>query len=422
VRDIKPLLLKLLMAAAAPLAVGSAAPGQPVLLTIESWRHGDLAVWRDQLIPAFEKAHPGIKVVFSPTPPADYDKALESKLEKGSAGDLIACRPFDASLRLFRQGRLLRVDGLRGMSNFTPLSRLAWSSDDRSQTFCVPVASVVHGFVYNTDALRPLRLAPPNTWDEFEAVLKRLKADGRFIPLLMGTQDPGEAAIGYQNIGPNFHRGEAGRNALLAGAEKLTDPRWVEPWRAIARWRPYLGKGFEAQSHRDGQTLFLLGMGAIYPVGSWELVELEKRATFMLGAFKPPLRRKGDPCHVLDHPDIALGVNAKSPHPRQAKVFLEWVASAEFAELHSNALPGFFSLSGARVDLRSPLARQFLAWRGQCASTIRWTQHLLSRGRPNLEDALGRTGAEVVEGTLSPEEAAAQLQGFIVQPPQRKPR
>lgn len=420
-RDIKPLLLKLLMAAAAPLAVGSATPERPVLLTIESWRHGDLAVWRDQLIPAFEKAHPGIKVVFSPTPPADYDKALESKLEKGSAGDLIACRPFDASLRLFRQGRLLRVDGLRGMSNFTPLSRLAWSSDDRSQTFCVPVASVVHGFVYNTDALRPLRLAPPDTWDEFEAVLKRLKADGRFIPLLMGTRDPWEAAtLGYENIGPNFYRGEAGRAALLAGAEKLTDPPWVEPLRVLAGWRPFLGDGFQAQGRPDSRSLFLLGVGAIYPARSWELADLEKRAPFMLGAFKPPLRRKGDPCHVLDHPEIGLGANARSAHPRQAKVFLEWVASPEFAALYSNALPGFFSLSSAKVDVGNALAGQFLLWRDQCAPTVRWTQHLLSRDRSNLEDALGRASAAVVEGSLTPQAAAAHLEDFIQRP--RKPR
>lgn len=417
-RDIKPLLIKLSMVVGGLLAVGGAVPvPQPVTLTLESWRLGDLPAWRDKLIPAFEKSHPGIKVVFLPTAPQDYDQALESRLAKGTAGDLIACRPFDASHRLFQKGRLSRVDGLRGMANFTPLSRLAWSSDDRSQTFCVPVASVVHGFVYNTDALRLLRLPPPDTWDEFEAVLKRLKADGRFIPLLMGTQDPWEAAtLGYENIGPNFYRGEAGRAALLSGAEKLTDPSWVDPLRALAGWRPFLGDGFQAQGRPDSRSLFLLGMGAIYPARSWELADLEKRAPFALGAFRPPLRRKGDPCHVLDHPEIGLGANANSAHPRQAKAFLEWVASPEFAELYSNALPGFFSLSGAKVDVWDALARQFLLWRGQCAPTIRWTQHLLSRGRPNLEDALGRASAAVVEGTLTPQAAAAHLEDFIQRP------
>src|SRR4051812_5484146 len=50
-----------------------AAGAAPVTLKIESWRYDDLPVWRDKIIPAFEKAHPQIKLQFAPTPPADYD-------------------------------------------------------------------------------------------------------------------------------------------------------------------------------------------------------------------------------------------------------------------------------------------------------------------------------------------------------------
>ena len=43
--------------------------GEPVELTIESWRNDDLAIWEDQIIPAFEAQHPDIDVDFAPTPP-----------------------------------------------------------------------------------------------------------------------------------------------------------------------------------------------------------------------------------------------------------------------------------------------------------------------------------------------------------------
>src|SRR5262245_9284171 len=77
-------------------------PAGEVTLTIESWRNDDLPIWQDKIIPAFEKANPGIKVVFSPTAPTEYNAALNSKLDAGTAGDLITCRPFDASLELFK--------------------------------------------------------------------------------------------------------------------------------------------------------------------------------------------------------------------------------------------------------------------------------------------------------------------------------
>src|SRR5688572_24807114 len=82
----------------------SAAPGrhaERVELTIERWRNDDLAVWEDAIIPAFEEANPGITVTFAPTAPTEYNAALNSKLEGGSAGDLITCRPFDAAPELF---------------------------------------------------------------------------------------------------------------------------------------------------------------------------------------------------------------------------------------------------------------------------------------------------------------------------------
>jgi len=406
--------LKRIAATAVFACAGSAWPS-PVTLTIESWRYDDLPVWRDTLIPAFEKSHPGIRVVFAPTTPmGEYDGRLDAKFTAGKAGDLITCRPFDVSLKLFQQGRLLNLNELPGMGNFGLLAKLAWSTDDGSTTFCVPMASVMHGFIYNAAVFRALRLQPPTTWDEFFAALQRIKADGRYIPLIMGTKDGWEsAAMGYQNIGPNFYRGEEGRKALLAGTTKLTEVQWVAPFRVLAKWRPFLGEGFEAQTYPDSQNLFMLGLGAIYPAGSWEVSDFEKQAKFGLGVFMPPRERSGDPCFVSDHPDIALGINAKSPHADEAKRFLSWVASAEFASLYSNALPGFFSLNSVSVNVKSALAREFVGWRTRCASTIRPTYQLLSRGTPSLENEFWRAGAAVIEGSWTPEAASLHLQDVL---------
>jgi len=387
------------------------ASGAPVTLKLESWRYDDLPVWRDRIIPAFEARNPDIKVVFSPTPPAEYNAALDAKLAGSSAGDLITCRPFDDSLRLYQKGRLLPLNDLKGLGNFTPISRLAWSTDDGMTTFCVPMASVIHGFIYNADAFQRLNIKVPVTWDDFFLALERIRADGAYIPLVMGTKDRWETAtMGYQNIGPNYYRGEEGRKGLIAGTARLTDPEWIEPFRLLARWKPYLGEGFEAQTYPDSQNLFTLGRGAIYPAGSWELSDFNKQATFKLGVFPPPVARPGGKCYISDHPDIAMGVNAKSAHVAQAKIFLEWVASPEFAALYSNALPGFFSLNKSRGELNDSLARQFVCWRGKCESTIRPAAHMLSRGTPSLEDEFWITGAGVVNGTLTPEAAAQRLQ------------
>ena len=394
--------------------LGGAAQAQDVTLTIESWRNDDLTIWQDTIIPAFEAQNPGIKVVFAPSAPAEYNAALNSKLSAGSAGDLITCRPFDASLELYNQGHLADLSGLDSMANFSPVAKSAWQTDDAAATFCVPMASVIHGFIYNADAFEALGISVPTTNEEFYAALETIKADGTYIPMAMGTNDQWEAAtMGYNNIGPTFWKGEEGRLALIKGEQKLTDPEWVAPLTELAKWKDYLGDGFEAQTYPDSQNLFTLGRAAIYPAGSWEIAGFNTQAEFKMGAFAPPVQAAGDTCYISDHTDIAIGLNAASPNAEAAKLFLEWVGSPEFATMYANALPGFFSLNSTPVEMQDPLAQEFVSWRGKCESTIRSTYQILSRGTPNLENETWNASANVIRGSETPEDAAARLQAGL---------
>lgn len=404
-------LIKVLLLGTSLVAYAGIASAEDVTLTIESWRNDDLAIWKDKIIPAFEAKNPGIKVVFSPSAPTEYNAALNAKLDSGSAGDLIACRPFDASLELYKKGQLADLTSLPGMENFDSVAKSAWQTDDAKSTFCVPMASVIHGFIYNKDAFDKLGIKVPTTTAEFYAALDKIKADGTYIPLAMGTKDLWEAAtMGYQNIGPNYWKGEEGRLALIKGEQKLTDPQWVKPYEELAKWKPYLGDGFEAQSYPDSQNLFTLGRAAIYPAGSWEIGGFNTQAQFKMGAFPPPVEKAGDPCYISDHTDIGMGENAKTAHKAEADKFLSWMASPEFADLYANSLPGFFSLNKTPVKMTDPLAQEFVSWRGKCKSTIRSTYQILSRGNPNLENETWTESANVINGTDTPAQAAEKLQ------------
>jgi raffinose/stachyose/melibiose transport system substrate-binding protein len=129
-----------------------------------------------------------------------------------------------------------------------------------------------------------------------------------------------------------------------------------------------------------------------------------------MGAFKAPPPAGASDCYISDHTDIGIGLNAKSPNAADAKVFLDWVGSEEFANIFANSLPGFFPLSSAKVTLSDDVAQTFVGWRSECKSTIRNSYQILSRGTPNLENELWNVSAQVLNGTLTPEAAAAQLE------------
>src|SRR4029079_12913541 len=380
-------------------------------LTIESWRNDDADIWNNQIIPAFEKQHPDIKVTFNAMVPTEYNAALNSRLEGGTAGDLITCRPFDASLDLFNKGYLTSVNDVPGMENFPDSAKVAWQTDDGKTTFCVPMASVIHGFIYNKKIFDELKLTPPKTLDEFHALLDKIKADGKYTPIALSHTDQWEAAtMGFQNIGPNYWKGEDGRKGLIAGTQKFTDKAYVDTWTELAAGALYMGDGYQAQKYPDSQNLFTLGKAAIYPAGSWDITTFEKQSDFKFGAFPPPVVNAGDTYYISDHTDIALGMNAKSPNADAAKTFLSWVASADFADIYANALPGFFPLSNAKVTIKDPVAQEFVSWRGQCKSTISNSYQILSRGKPNLENELWNVTAQVMNGAMKPADAAAQIQ------------
>ena len=383
-------------------------------LVLESWRVDDKLLWETVLIPAFERKHPGIHLRFAATEPTDYDASLARRMATGSAGDLVACRPFDVSLALYRKGYLDKLNGKDGMQHFAPAALVAWQTDDARDTFCMPVASVIHGFLYNKRIFRKLGLKPPETEAEFFAVLDAVKASAAYAPLALGTADKWESSqTVFTSIGPNYWRGEEGRRALVAGKARFTDPQFVAAFAFGERIAPYLSLDAASQTYADSKTLFALGKAAIYPAGSWDLAFFNQSAGLDLGAFAPPVRKRGDLCRISDHMDIGIGINRTSRNKEEAYQLLAWLGSQEFADLLTNRLTGFFSLSNHLVGVRDPLARQMASWRKSCTTTFRINSQFLNRGHPNMESELWTVNAQVLNGRLSARDAAARIQqGF----------
>jgi raffinose/stachyose/melibiose transport system substrate-binding protein len=386
---------------------------QKTQLTIESWRNDDLKIWRDTLLPAFMKKHPDLEVVFSPTAPTEYNAVLDAKLKAGTAGDLVACRPFDKSLEIYNEGELVALNDLPGMENFSEVAKAAWSTDDGKITFAVPMASVIHGFFYNKAIFKELGLNVPTTEKEFLAVLEKIKSNGKYIPLVMGTKDQWESAtMGYQNIGPTLWDGETGRKALIKGTAKYNEGGFLTAFEALAKWKSYLAPGYQALAYPDSQNLFAQGRGAIYPAGSWDIgVFRQMNPKLDFGAFKPYAFEEKTKATIDDHPDIALGLNAASKNKEAARTLLSWIASTDFAQLYANALPGFFPLANGQYTLNDPVAQEFVNWRKENPASFRCSYQILSRNaNPNNENDLWNACAQILNGTETPKQAADGVQ------------
>ena len=401
----------LLVVVALALPIGGARAQSKVTLTLGSWRTEDIDGY-GKILAIFNKAHPDIEVKFEPTLNTEYDAQLRTALEGGKGPDLITCRPFDRSLLNYQAGFLTNIKDLPGLEHYTDVGKSAWSTDNKDAIFCVPMASVIHGFIYNKDIFDKVGVKPPRTETEFFAMLDKIKAAG-ITPLDITTKDSWTTAtMGYENIGVNYWDGENGRLALVQGKAKVTDAAYVDPLKSLNRWSAYLPDGHESIGYADAQQLFPLGKAAIYPSGSWEIPLFESLANFKMGAFMPYLPDKADPknCWIDDHVDIAIGMNSKSAHPAEAKSFLQWLTSQDFAQAFADNQPGFFPLADYKLDIKDPLAAEFLSWRQQCKSSIRIFYQFLSRGDPSATQVMTDHVYLMLQGKETPDQVAKTIQ------------
>lgn len=399
--------------AAALLATASFANAQPTVV-IESWR-ADNAIWDEKIIPAFNKHYPNIKVKY--VSPSDAEIAqwnsdpvgyLNQRVKNGKAGDLLACRPFDGALPLFQGGLLKEVTEMEGIENFPSFALAPWQTDSGAQTFCLPMASVIHGFFYNKDIFKELGVNEPVTNADFYWVLEKAKRAG-YLPLALGLKDKWETdALAFQNIGPTYWHGEDGRGALLTGEERIDSQPYRETFRELAKWSNYMGDNADQRGYGDSRSLFAAGKAAVFPAGSWDILTFKDKLN--MGAFPPPVAKKGDACYFSDHTDLGMGINAHAKNPKEAEIFLKWMTTAEFAELLTNEISGFFSLSNHFFEVKDPIAQEMISWREQCDSTIRNSSQILSRGKPNFEQEIWTTSVAVMKGEMSPPQATQRLQ------------
>ncbi|WP_382304555.1 ABC transporter substrate-binding protein [Herbiconiux sp. UC225_62] len=386
--------------------------GEDVTLTLATWRTEDTAMWEDEIIPAFEASHPGITVEYAPVGTDDYNAAMQSQIEGGTGADLIMCRPFDVNRAWIEDGYFEPLAGTDAVKSFDETALAAWTDVD-GNPFCVPIASVLAGFYYNTAIFDELGIDVPTTQAEFIDALEKIKASGKYTPLALGSADGWQLAYNVlYNLGPNYWKGEDGRLGLIDGTQKLTDPDFVAAFQAFDDLKPYLPEGYESLTYEDMMQLFTLGKAAIIPDGSWDITAAT--ATGLdVGVFGAPVAKAGDQRYQQEMPDQGIGMNAKSTHKEAAQEFLDWLATDEFQSLYVNKLPGFFAMGTEAVTYDDPLAQKFADLKTDAELTPRLALDRLSAGTPPLDDEIWVALQNMYNSGLSAEDATAELQAGL---------
>lgn len=404
--------------ATSPAANPPAAQETQASLTLGSWRVDDAEAW-GKILEAFHAKYPNITVKFDPTNPPDYNATLRTQLETETGPDLFFVRSFATGRELFEKGYIASLKDLSGLADAIPAASNAPWATDSGERYAVPIAAVSHGIYYNQDVFAAQGIEIPKTWEDLMAAAEKIKAAG-LIPFANGTKDEWDInEVVLMSIIPNTIGGLDGRMAYLSGQRCFNDASLVAAFQQVKDLAPYLPDGFAATSYYDSEQLFVQGKAAMLFDGSWTISAIEKdQPSFKWSVFPVP-PAAGKDLYVSFHMDAAIGMNAATKNADAAKTFLQWLETAEFAELFGNGVPGFFGVSTNVPTLKDPVAAAFLAFNAQAKGTdIRFAWEKLMdapSGQVSAYNAMNAGAIAVLKGEKTPQEAADDLQNALAQ-------
>lgn len=376
------------------------APAEAVELTMGSWRTDDVAQM-NALLEEYSRVVPNVTIKFQPTNPPDYNATLRLQLEGGTGPDLMYARSYATGIELFESGYFADCTDIPGLKeNFTETALGPWQTAD-GKSFAVPFAAVSHGVYYNKDIFAQEGLSIPTTWTEFLAVCEALKAKG-ITPLANGVADEWDILeTFFLGMLPNYIGGATERVKYETGEKKMNDQAFVDAFTDIAQVSPYLPSGFEAVTYNDSQIMFNSGQAAMFIDGSWT-IGVYDGVPFQWGVFAIPARDAAS-TRIAFHPDMAITMNAATPHPAEAKAFLEWLCTVEGVTTASAALPiGYFPMINANITLTDEHANEFLMLNEGRETDARFVWPALM----DLYTPMNQAVIEVLKGAKTPQEAA----------------
>lgn len=411
---------------------GTASAPETALLTEQaeivmgSWRTDDIPQMR-VILNHFEARHPDIRVIFDPTPAAEYDAVLQAQLEAGSGPDLFYLRSFSVSRALFNKGFIAPLDGLPGLKNqFTPEMLAPWTSTTGT-VYGVPFIATAHGIYYNQDLFKQLNLAPPRTWGALMDHARTIRSHG-IIPFANASGDPWTVIeIMFCNLVPGFIGGYEGRMAYLNGDRCFNDDAMVNALQALARTAPFLPENHHLIKYQDSLHLFIQGRAAMWMGGSWDIPYFESEGTdFSWDVFVTPPPEGKTPVMTF-HLDAGMGMNPKTSSSAAVRTFLSWLTRPETGRLMANTLPGFFPMHRELVMPESeqhksptstnvkPLldnahAQRFLDLKKQLNTDIRLPWEALRQGTPDGYTVIREAAMATLNGQWSPKAAADHIQ------------
>ena len=315
------------LAAAALTGCGGPAGGSGNTVSFYSW---DNEATMKPVLDEFKKENPSIDLKVSyGTPVQGYISTLQTRINSGTAADVFIITA-ENKAEIMEGGFAKDLSRAPWMGNIADAAKATYTRDGK--VYGAATASWGGGILYNKDLLAKVGFTnPPETWDDFLALCRKLKDAGITPFYESGDQLPASLAalVGLQNEAS----GGTMDADIWAGKTSFAKT-WTKP---LEQWSKLFSEGLVPSSIAgltgDQVTSeFQRGSVAMISTGSWALGSIRKAAPDLKLEFMPVPGDSGTYWAGAVSPGYAI--NAKAKNPEAAEKLVEFLQSKTAVELY----------------------------------------------------------------------------------------
>lgn len=343
-------LMKTLLGGIAAFCLAASAQAQSGRLVINSGlsQPADKVAFQ-QMVDAFEKAHPNIHVTVNVYGHEDEKIAIRNWLV-ADPPDLVYWYPGVRMLKFVKPGLFAPVTDVWQQVDLK--KKVAPGVTEQltydGKQWGMPYAYYMWGMYYRKDIFGKYHIAPPKTWQEFLAACATLKKNG-VVPIALGDQElwPAAGWFDYLDMRTN---GFKAHEALMHGKISYDAPSVKK---VFSEWADLISKGYftpNATSYRwqDAQGFLFAGKSAMFLIGSFMLPDIPADLKDKIGFFQfPIINPKAGAAE--DAPIDMMAMPGGAKDKPEAREFMKFMAQPEVQAKLNAAIGELPVLTAAKV-------------------------------------------------------------------------
>lgn len=401
--------------------------GDPATVTVWSWRSQDKPVW-ETVQKDLRKEGTNVTIKFRSISATSYDSVLVTAMNGGAGPDIFYAR---AGSQTFAAAKLVKpLNGIVDTTKIAPSSLAA--AQYNGKTYGVPFAVQTMSLFYNKDILKQNNVAVPKSWTSLLAAMKNLKSKNVTPMYVMGIQQ-WMLALQIDAIGASTMSNSTTK-AITDKTSDYTNPEYIQTLAAFQQLAPYLENNWQAtgSAGNEQEVAFALGKTAFIIDGIFSTATINQVTPDLnYGHMLVPSPNGGTP-KIAWYVDGNISMNAKigsKATEKAAEKIMAFTATKAFGNAFSGVAGEISPISGVQVPSKYPLAVQAAKWYKNNAITPNFgirspmdspsSDPSFVKNKKSAATPPGIFGAEqkvatpLLEGSMTPKEAAAKVQSML---------